>query len=509
MPAMSRSADVPGPELTRRGSGSGGGRGGDGGSAALLAAAAIAASTSYVTVYTAGNALVITLGCALLAALAAWRLVPRVPAGWAVAAALLIGLIPQLWRPPIGNVHRGLLLPLAIGLGVAASVLLLLGVLGAVRRRRQLALLAFACAAAAQLLVVQASARPAIDVWVIFQQATRGLLHGLNPYRMLFTGVPAGQTNDCFNYLPFTLLASLPGRVLLGDVRYGEVAVLLVGAALLLWALHRRADDRVSGRLDQPEGVVPAAQPERRPGPPGSRRFRGRYAPVDEAERRCLSAVLAVMAVSLPGTLRVAQQAWNESVILGCLLAAVALLLLERAWWAVVPLGLALATKQHVALILPLWALHPRFGWRRAVVAGAIGATVCLPWLVADADRFYGCTVRFFIDLPARQDSLSVWKFVPGALRVPAVLALTVGAYLLAWRLLDGTVATVVFGSGLVFAAFDLANKQSFENQWVLACQLLVVGLASRAAEVSGGWRATIPGTGPQSRQSGVPGDPV
>jgi hypothetical protein len=40
-----------------------------------------------------------------------------------------------------------------------------------------------------------------------------------------------------------------------------------------------------------------------------------------------------------------------------------------------------------------------------------------------------------------------------------------------------------VFGCGLVFAAFDLANKQSFENQWVLACQLLVLGLACRAAE--------------------------
>jgi hypothetical protein len=34
-----------------------------------------------------------------------------------------------------------------------------------------------------------------------------------------------------------------------------------------------------------------------------------------------------------------------------------------------------------------------------------------------------------------------------------------------------------------VFAAFDLANKQTFENQWLLACQLLVTGLACRAVE--------------------------
>jgi hypothetical protein len=40
-----------------------------------------------------------------------------------------------------------------------------------------------------------------------------------------------------------------------------------------------------------------------------------------------------------------------------------------------------------------------------------------------------------------------------------------------------------VLGCGLVFAAFDLANKQTFENQWLLACQLLVVALACRAVE--------------------------
>jgi len=51
-------------------------------------------------------------------------------------------------------------------------------------------------------------------------------------------------------------------------------------------------------------------------------------------------------------------------------------------------------------------------------------------------------------------------------------------------------VSSLVFGSGLLFAAFDLANKQSFENQWLLACQLLVFGLACRAAETAGAERA-------------------
>jgi hypothetical protein len=416
-----------------------------GGDATLLAAAAIAAATSYTTIYTDFNAVVVAAGCAALGLLVAARLTPRVPSRAALCVALLVGLVPQVWRPPIGNVDRGPLFPLAIGLGMLASVLLLAGALVAARRRLLLGALAYLAAAAGAVLVIQASARPAIDVWVIFQQATRGLLSGANPYEMAFSGVPPGQTDDCFNYLPFTFLAALPGRLALGDVRYGELLVLLGGSAMLAWRVRRAA-------RQHPEGAS-------------------------------LALLLVVMAVSLPGTLRITQQAWNESVVLGCLLAAVALLLADRAGWAVVPLALALATKQHVLLVLPLWALWPAFGWRRAAAAGALAAGVCLPWLLANPGRFYGCTVQFFLDLPARPDSISLWRFLPEAARIPAVLALVAGAYLLAFRFLDRSVAGLVLGCGLVFAAFDLANKQSFENQWLLASQLLVVAVACRALE--------------------------
>jgi hypothetical protein len=63
------------------------------------------------------------------------------------------------------------------------------------------------------------------------------LLHGANPYAMSFTGGPAGQTSDCFNYLPFTLLATLSGRIAFGDVRYAELLVLFAGVAMLLSGL--------------------------------------------------------------------------------------------------------------------------------------------------------------------------------------------------------------------------------------------------------------------------------
>jgi hypothetical protein len=443
----------------------------------LVVAASIAAATSYSTIYTNFNISVIVVGCVALAALAALRLVPRAPSRVSIVAGSLIALVPQVWWPPSGNVELGRLFRLATGLGMLAGVLLIVAMLVA-RRRWGLAMLALGSMAAAVVLVIQASGHPAIDVWIILQQSTRALLHGANPYELSFSGVPAGQTNDCFNYLPFTFLAAVPGRVLLGDVRYAEAAVLLGGVGMLVAAIHRR----VATARPPAGGASPVAGPKA--GAVGSA---GGAATGGAAT---LAVPLAVMALSLPGVLRVAQQSWNESMILGCLAAAAALVLWDRAWLAVVPLGLALATKQHVVLVLPLWALFRGFGPRRALAAAGLGAAICLPWLLASPNRFYGCTVRFFIDLPARQDSLSVWKFMPGGAQTLVVLALTAGGYVLAWRLLDGSLSSLMLGSGLLFAAFDLANKQSFENQWLLACQLLVLGLACGAAEHAGARRA-------------------
>jgi hypothetical protein len=123
--------------------------------------------------------------------------------------------------------------------------------------------------------LVVAGAKPVIDVWPILQGAARGLVDGRNPYDMVFAGVPAGQVNNCFNYLPGTFLVPLPGRLLFGDVRYAEAAVLLAGVAALVWLAAR------SGR----PGAVP----------------------------------LALLAGTLPGSLYDVQQAWNETIVFGAL----------------------------------------------------------------------------------------------------------------------------------------------------------------------------------------------
>jgi hypothetical protein len=403
--------------------------------AALLVAVLAAGSVSRHAVYTGYGVTILVLSVATLAVAVGRGAGRGAPSRAGVLVALAGALVAQILKPPYMNVD-GRTSALRAGVLVCMAVTVLAAVLLATARGRRLAALAAAAVAGTGLAyaLMVPGGRPLIDVWPIVQGASLGVVHGRNPYAMTFTGVPPGQVDDCFNYLPGTFLVPLPGRLLLGDVRYAEAAVLLAGVAALVWY------------------AVRAGRP--------------------------VAAAVAVLAGVLPGSLYDVQQAWNETVIFGALAAAAVLVAVRRPWWAAVALAVALATKQHVVLLLPLWALWPSFGPRRALAAAAGAAAVTLPWFVADPGRFWHCVVDFFLDLPARPDSLSIWQLVPGPLRTVAVLGLVAVAYVLVLRGVPRTPGGLLLGCGLVLAAFALANKQSFLNQWLLAAQLVVAGLA-------------------------------
>lgn len=427
---------------------------------ALLAAVLIAGSVSRHAVYTDYGMTILVCSVTALA-VAVWQGAARgVPSRAGVAVALAGALLAQVLKPPYLNVEgRTWTLRAAVLVGLAVTVLavglLVASALG--RPGRWSVLLAGTAAAGTALayLLVIPGGRPLIDVWPILQGASLGVLQGRNPYEMTFPGVPPGQVDDCFNYLPGTFLVPLPGRLLLGDVRYAEAAVLFAGVSALLWLAIRSV---------------------------GARRGAAVAAP------------LAVLAGVLPGSLYDVQQAWNETIVFGALAGAGVLLAGKRPWWAAAALAVALCTKQHVVLLLPLWALWPAFGPKRTLGAAAGAAAVTLPWILADPGRFWRCVAGFFLDLPARADSLSVWLLLPGPLRTVAVLALVAVAYVLVLRGVPRTPGGLLLGCGLVLAAFALANKQSFLNQWLLAAQLVVAGLALVAVRTRPVREVSLPG---------------
>ena len=357
----------------------------------------------------------------------------RVPR-WAISVAALLSLLALLVKPPVENVVTT---PwLSVGIAVGAVTAAVVAVLPWLPQRWWWVALAVM---AAGFVLVILGGRPLIDVWIILRDSAGGLLHGLNPYEMRFPDVPAGQTDNCFNYLPATFLLTAPAQWLFGDVRWLETAYLFGAVALLGWHTRRWP--------------------------------------------------LALLVGVLPGTLYVVQQSWTEPLLLFGLVAGYALIERDRANWAIVPIALALATKQHLVVLVPLLAFWPRFGWRRVLVTFGAAAAVCLPWLIADPGRFRTCTADFYLLTPLQNRSVSVYQLIPGSLGTVVVVVALVLAYWLVVRSRTG----FLLGAGVVLAAFDLVNKQTFLNQWVLAAELVVAGLAVISTTPVGDTRDPVP----------------
>ena len=104
------------------------------------------------------------------------------------------------------------------------------------------------------------------------------------------------------------------------------------------------------------------------------------------------AAVTAVLVLA-PGTLTQVDQSWTEPVLAALIVWWAVLVRRDKAWWAVMPLALACASKQHLALLAPVLLVWRPFGAWRTLATGGLAALLMLPWVVADAGAFLGDTV--------------------------------------------------------------------------------------------------------------------
>jgi hypothetical protein len=277
---------------------------------------------------------------------------------------------------------------------------------------------------------------PHIDVWYLLQQSAAGLLHGQDMYRQHWQHSHGLQA--VYPYLPATTVLLAPLRWLTTDVRAG----LLLASLLTSWQLRRIAP------------LAPAA--------------------------------LSLLVLVHPHWTFLVDQSWTEPLLLVLLTAAVVAIATGRPGWAVLALGVALACKQHIVLLVPLFALWPSFGLRRTAQAVGVAVLVVLPWVVWDPHQFWHDAVKANLDLGV----------IPRALCVPSLLlrhGVTVGfwftalglavAYAVAATRLPRTPSGLAVACALVLLTLDLVNKQSFFNHYTLPLGLLVLALAAASFE--------------------------
>ena len=290
---------------------------------------------------------------------------------------------------------------------------------------------------------------PKIDVWVMLQQSSDALLRGENFYDVNWVGSPGVQ--DLYTYLPWMTPLVAPGRWLAGDVRWTLVLwtmVLFVG----LWLLARGR----SGR-----GPLAAAS-------------------------------VMVTLVVIPGAITQVDQAWTEPVLAALVIAWAALVQRGRANWAILPLALACASKQHLALLMPLLALWHLFGWRRVLLTGIGAAGLISPWLVTSPAAFINDTITSLVHFHPIRFANTWFLFFLNEFGITLPFWIT-GVVVL------GTVAIAGYAIhrrqppldemlrwlALVLLAANLVNKQAFYNQFWLSLALVAASLVLGPASTS------------------------
>ncbi|GAA4123343.1 hypothetical protein GCM10022415_28360 [Knoellia locipacati] len=368
---------------------------------------------------------------------------------WLVPVVLLAS-VATTWAVPLFSYLRGGSLTAALValsvVGTGAAALLVQPSAARARTAYGLAVLGHVVTAA---IATIGDPAPRIDVWVTLQQASDALARGENFYDMSWTDSPGIQ--DAFTYLPWTTVLLAPGRWLGGDVRWAIAfwsVVLFVG----IWALARP-----------------------RPGD----------APTSARATALRAAVPVTALVVAPGTLTQVDQAWTEPLLAAGLVWWAVLVRRGHAWWAVVPLALACASKQHLALLLPLLLLWRPFGPRRAVATGALTGVLIAPWFLASPSDFVHDTVTLLVGFhPIRfantwylyflnEHGVTLPFWVTGLV---VLGALGVAAWLVARR--QPGVDELLRWFAFVLLAANLVNKQAFYNQYWLSAALVAISLA-------------------------------
>lgn len=328
---------------------------------------------------------------------------------------------------------------------------------GLAGRRVALALAAVALATGVARLLHSPS--PFIDAFVFQQQGAANLLSGRNPYQsefpnifsppqsLEFLGYYAPQVTY-YVYPPLSLLMTLPGYLIVGDVRLSMVAAEAL-TGLLLWTAALRAGH-----------------------PPGA-----------------AVGLMGLLFLS-PVRLHVLGLSWTEPLV-GLVLVALVGALLSGHRSAGLVLGLLLAIKQYSIVALPLlisrrFVPSPRL-WIGAALAAAAAT---LPFVLWDAEALLSDTVGELMRGPFRRDGMSVTAAVAHAWgrEAPGWLSFVAAGLALAWmwkRLPSGPSALAA-GLSLAYLCFFVFGKQAACNYYYYVGILLLASAAAAPSRAHG-----------------------
>jgi hypothetical protein len=352
---------------------------------------------------------------------------------------------------------------------------------------------------------IRESPKPHIDVMPVHVEAFAALSHGKSPYVITFDDIygldeafytPSMRSGRKvlfgFPYPPLSLLLAWPGHAVLGDLRYSEVLAIVIAAGVLVW-------------MSEGLGLL------------------------------CAGALLLA-----PRLVFHLEQGWTEPfpIMLLAITVATALRRPRMAW---LPLGLLIASKQHMVLGLLFAPMligassqaagkresgpenpeagvvtgepavgsgqsaiqHPRVPstgrnvpvarWaevtRFVVKAIGVAAVVTVPIALLDVDAFWRSAIMLQLREPFRLDSLSFTRELlqfgipvdkQGAMAVS--LSAGLAGIGLAWWRAPRTPAGFAASLGVTCFLLTAFGKKAFLNYYFLVVAFLLVAIAATPA---------------------------
>jgi hypothetical protein len=290
--------------------------------------------------------------------------------------------------------------------------------------------------------------KPQIDCFIWQRDAAATLLQGRDPYgtshvniydadasrRFYGPGMVAnGRVLAGLTYPPATLLSALPGY-LLGDVRFGYVAAILI-SAIFVFALF--PDER---------GLL-----------------------------------LAAFVLQMPTTYYLEYECWTEP-LMWMLLCATVYAAIRRPRWLPLALGFFLASKQYNFLALPFigYLLRPfswKAYWKLLGLSLAVAMATVLPFALWNFRALWHDLVFFIYAVPVRRDALSFAIPFPAYAKIGLLLLFA----FLVWGARRGARQPAMFAAayGTALLLFFSASKMAYLNYYFLSAQALLLAAAS------------------------------
>ena len=233
------------------------------------------------------------------------------------------------------------------------SALILLGILG-------------------RILILIASPAPKIDVYDMLKYGPTYFLKGKNPYSEMYPQRYQGVVPNYYTYFPLSLPIFLPADFLFRDPRVTYLVSDLVVAFLLFKIL-----DKARTKLGYSKYLLP------------------------------------LIFFYHPSGSFILEQSWMEPLILMILVVFVymEIFLKNLRRFSFLMLGLFLGVKQSMLILLPFFVFFSQVRKSTIFKSLALVFISVLPFLIWSYRDFYNDTVKFFIVLPPRYDSLVLNSF--------------------------------------------------------------------------------------------------